>query len=82
MPAFWELGLQKLVYTYIQLKYSFLNGPLSASFIIYFRSFQTNITFYNNICENIQYPAPGFELTNSWTGVSSYNQLSILCSVS
>ena len=46
----------------------FLNGPTPASFIAYFRSFQTNIItiFTTKICEkmSIQYTVPGFEPTN------------------
>ena len=53
---------------------AFKNGPTSASFIVYFRSFKTNITFlqqYNVM--TIHYPVPGFESTTSWTRVSSHN---------
>ena len=55
----------------------FLNGATSASFIIYFRSFQTNIItiLTKNICEqiSIQYTVPEFEATTFRTWVSSYN---------
>ena len=44
-----------------------LNGPTSASFIVYFRSFQTNIKIFTAIYvkRSIQYPVPGFEPTTS-----------------
>ena len=48
-----------------QISY-FLNGPTPASFIVNFRSFQTNIiTIFTSICEkmSIQYAVPGFEPT-------------------
>ena len=39
------------------------NGPSSASFIVYFWSFQTNITiFYNNIMWKDVHPVSGAEI--------------------
>ena len=53
------------------------NGPTPASFIVYFRSFQTNIItiFTTNICEkmSIQYTVLGFEPMTFGMWVSSHN---------
>ena len=52
------------------------SGPIPASFCVYFRSFQTNITIFStNICEkmSIQYTVLGFEPTTFRTWVSSHN---------
>ena len=47
-----RMGRTKLIEYFFQLLQSFLNGPTPASFIVYFWSFQTNITiFTTNICE-------------------------------
>ena len=51
----------------------FLNGPSSASFIIYFWSFRTSIIIiYNNIWEKF-HTVFAFEPTTSWTWFSSHN---------
>ena len=49
---------------------SFLNGPFPTSFIVYFWSFQTNITIFTTMYVkkvSIMYPVPGFKPTTSWT---------------
>ena len=59
------------------LCFFFKNGPTPSSFIVCFRSFQTNIITYftTNICEkmSIQNTVPGFEPTSFGTWVSSHN---------
>ena len=46
-------------------------GPTPASFLVYFRSFQTNNTIFTTMnvknVMSIQYPAPGFEPTTFGT---------------
>ena len=57
---------------------TFLNGPTPASFIVYFWSFQTNIStiFTSNICEKMSMnTVSGFEPTTFGTWVSSHNDL-------
>ena len=52
------------------------NVPSPASFIIYFRFFQTNIcTILHQYMLKMssQYPVPGFEPPTCWTRVSSHN---------